>query len=391
MATNNFLPFCPTDTGTNLLNEADYTAAADRVSGNKPGVASSKLNNKALRQACVIASQVAQYVSDITGADMIDDGTTTTLLANMLAAFGQPNSSLAVKNLGLTATVGASALTIALKQADAATNPTAANPVGIGFRSSTLTAGAFNMRSATAATSLVVSSGSTLGQVSTKAGYIYIYAIDNAGAIELAVSSTKYDEGTLVTTVAEGGAGAADDAYTIYSTTARSNVPIRLIGRALSTQTTAGTWAAAMTELSVIPFFTGRQSVVGTAQTSNGTTTSNTFAAPTNTPTVTFKPGKTGRYKIACSGIGQNGSGGEDNWFRINATAGTPVVVMSEESCFTAPGVGYRVPFSVWQEVWLTAGTSYTFQLECKVSAGTLTLANSFLAGGIALIAEQAD
>ena len=69
---------------------------------------------------------------------------------------------------------------------------------------------------------------------------IYVYAIDNAGTVELAVSSTLLDQGSLQTTTAEGGAGAADSRFVLYSTTARSNVPIRLIGRIKSSQATAG-------------------------------------------------------------------------------------------------------------------------------------------------------
>lgn len=86
MATNEFLPFCPTSTGTNLLTEAEYTAAADRTTGNKPGVASSKLNNKALRQATYVTGQVAQFVSDQTGADLLDDNVPAKLLAQLNAA-----------------------------------------------------------------------------------------------------------------------------------------------------------------------------------------------------------------------------------------------------------------------------------------------------------------
>ncbi len=302
-----------------------------------------------------------------------------------------PSQSKEVFNLGLTATVSSNALTIALKQSDASTNPSASSPVTIGFRSATSTTGSYTRRNSTAATSLVISSGSSLGQVNAKAGYVYVYAIDNAGTIELAASSTLYDEGSTISTTAEGGAGGATSAYLIYSTTARSNVAIRLIGRILATETTAGTWASAVSEISVLPIFTGRQIRVGTPQTSNGTSTSTTFAAPTNAPTITFTPGKTGRYKIYCSGIAQSNSPVEDNYFRINATAGSPVVVFSEESVFTTVTSGYRVPFSVYQVAWLTAGTSYTFQLEVHVTAGTVTLTNSFLASGLALIAEQQD
>lgn len=86
MATNNFLPFSPTDTGTNLLSQSDYSVAPDRTIGNQPGVASSKLVNKALRQSAFIISQLSQYLSDKTGTDLLDDANTAKLLAQFNAA-----------------------------------------------------------------------------------------------------------------------------------------------------------------------------------------------------------------------------------------------------------------------------------------------------------------
>lgn len=83
--TNEFLPFCATDTGSNLLTESEYAASSDRTSGNKPGVASAKLNNKAIRQANAMASQIAQLVSDKTGTDVLDDALYTKLLAQLNA------------------------------------------------------------------------------------------------------------------------------------------------------------------------------------------------------------------------------------------------------------------------------------------------------------------
>lgn len=81
MAVNNILPFCPTDTGTNLLTQGNYAAASDRTNGNQPGIASAKLVNKATRQATFIASQIAEYISFKTGNDVLDDGDLTKLLA----------------------------------------------------------------------------------------------------------------------------------------------------------------------------------------------------------------------------------------------------------------------------------------------------------------------
>lgn len=89
MATNDFLPFCPTDTGTNLLSEGDYAAAANRTIGNQPGVASSKLNNKAIRQGTYVVSQLAQMVSDTTNSNVLDDAIPAKLLAQMNSALGR--------------------------------------------------------------------------------------------------------------------------------------------------------------------------------------------------------------------------------------------------------------------------------------------------------------
>ncbi len=92
--TNDFLPFCPTDTGTNLLSEADYAASSDRTSGNKPGIASAKLVNKAIRQATYIAGQIAQFLSDHTGDNVLDDATPSELQATMAKVWPTPTGTL---------------------------------------------------------------------------------------------------------------------------------------------------------------------------------------------------------------------------------------------------------------------------------------------------------
>jgi hypothetical protein len=73
--------------------------------------------------------------------------------------------------------------------------------------------------------------------------------MNNAGTIELAAvnisGGNQLDETNLISTTAEGGAGAADSANVIYSTTARTSLAYRVIGYIESTQATAGTWATA--------------------------------------------------------------------------------------------------------------------------------------------------
>jgi hypothetical protein len=136
----------------------------------------------------------------------------------------------------ISASVGSSALTIS------------ASALTLDFRSTTLGSGAVTTVSGTPS-NLVISSGSTLGTVSGQQSRIVVLALNNAGTIELAAvnisGGNQLDETNLISTTAEGGAGAADTANVVYSTTSRSSVAYRVIGYIESTQSTAGTWATA--------------------------------------------------------------------------------------------------------------------------------------------------
>lgn len=185
-------------------------------------------------------------------------------------------SSAFIENLTLTATVAANALTITLKDKGGAT-PSASSPVTVGFRNATSATGTYTQGQATAATSVVVPSGATLGQIAAVAGYIYVYLINNSGTLELAVSGVcgNLDEGSTTTTTTIDTA--ADSKYAIYSTTGRSNVPLRLVGRILITEATPGTYATAPSEISLVPFRpTGPRSAIRLSA-GNGYGSSSTF------------------------------------------------------------------------------------------------------------------
>lgn len=165
------------------------------------------------------------------------------------AAAGNLDNANITENLGLSNSVAANALTLSLKQKDGSTDPGAGTAkVTIPFRDSSITTGGFVKRDVTGSLSIVVPSGATLGHADGTDGYIYLYAIDNAGTVELAVSSVKQSESQLHNTTA---IDATSDDWGLYSTVARSGVAIRLIGRFLSNQTTAGTWAATMSEVAI--------------------------------------------------------------------------------------------------------------------------------------------
>lgn len=180
------------------------------------------------------------------------------------------SSSFELKNISIATSVASSALTVAIKT-KAGSNASSTDKIQVGFRSATITSGVFVTREITSALSLVISSGSTLGQVNANPSRIWVYLIDNAGTPELAVSSAWYPEDALVSTTAEGGAGAADSRTTIYSASARTNVAIRLIGYIGNTQTTAGTWASAGSQIQLLPALTGKTKTVVTMTSSTGT------------------------------------------------------------------------------------------------------------------------
>lgn len=172
--------------------------------------------------------------------------------ASQLSATGTPSSSTYLRGdnswaaisipaapqiLPITASVSGNALTITL------------NPTSLDFRSSSLASGTVNTRVISSPISMTVSSGSTLGTINATQSKLIVLALDNAGTVELAVvniaGGTQLDETNLISTTAEGGAGAADSATVVYSTTARTSRPYRVVGYVESTQATAGTWATA--------------------------------------------------------------------------------------------------------------------------------------------------
>jgi hypothetical protein len=88
------------------------------------------------------------------------------------------------QNIGFAASVGSSALTIALKGADG-NDPSASNPVIVPFRNVTAATGTPTFLTITAATSIVISSGSTLGMTSGVAATLAIVGFNDGGTFRL--------------------------------------------------------------------------------------------------------------------------------------------------------------------------------------------------------------
>jgi hypothetical protein len=202
-------------------------------------------------------SEVAVVVGDMVANGIYEfqrnSGNTAWILLNPenQIATGYLDSDL-INNLAITTSVASSALTVALKT-KAGNDPSTSEPIQISFRSVTATSGTYTTRNVTAATSIVVSSGSTLGMAANVAANLYVYALDNAGTVEVGISSYLFQDNSIQSSTAEGGAGAADSATVLYSTTARSSVPVRLIGVVNITEPTAGTWSLNATTVTSDP------------------------------------------------------------------------------------------------------------------------------------------
>lgn len=174
-----------------------------------------------------------------------------------------------IQNLGLEITANASvanALRVRLVQRSGAT-PTSAAPIRIAFPVATVSAapanGAYVVREVTSDTALQITSGSSFGTLVNERARIYVGALDNNGTVEAcawnpkssvfsttsSVAARVFDlytpsEVATLTTTSEGGAGGADSAATVYSTSARTGVFVRKLGYFdVTLGTTVGNWS----------------------------------------------------------------------------------------------------------------------------------------------------
>ncbi|MFJ5317220.1 phage tail protein [Pectobacterium versatile] len=103
MANNQFKPFA-TAAGANVTSQSEWESLPALFSGFTSGKASSAQINKAVRQASVIASVVAQFIADTNDADVLDNGNIAALQQSLLIAL-QKNAASNIP-VASTATAG---------------------------------------------------------------------------------------------------------------------------------------------------------------------------------------------------------------------------------------------------------------------------------------------
>jgi len=195
----------------------------------------------------------AKIIDSAVTTAKINDSAVTTAKINAAAVTASKLDASAISgclvNGYISASVSGNALTAAVKTL-AGSDPSSSDPVMVLFRNATAGTGSVSVLSLTAATSVVVSSGSTLGTSSAVPSRVWIVGFNDAGTFRLGVincasSSQVFPlaDDVLASSTAEGGAGAADSAGTIYTGTAVSSKPLRVLAYVESTQATAGTWA----------------------------------------------------------------------------------------------------------------------------------------------------
>jgi hypothetical protein len=173
------------------------------------------------------------FVAPSTSGNVLtSNGTTWVSSTPAVASVSQINT--------LTATVASNALTIS------------APNLSMDYRAGNLASGTISTITV-APSNLVVPSGATLGMVLNSSARLIVGVMNNGGTAELFIVNSA---GTLDIDLSESGListtilnTSSDSANVAYSTTARTNLPYRLVGFIVITLATAGTWETAPTTI----------------------------------------------------------------------------------------------------------------------------------------------
>lgn len=170
------------------------------------------------------------------------------LVGGVVPYVGMINGTIVASRAG-------SAETIAIKTL-AGADPSSGDPVTFVFRNVTAGTGDYVFLQATAALSVTISSGSTMGATNSVPFRIWLTVFNDAGTLRLGVvnclsglSILSLRDDEVRSSTAEGGAGAADSAQVIYTGTAVTSKAARLLGYLEYTLATVGTWGTAPSKI----------------------------------------------------------------------------------------------------------------------------------------------
>lgn len=226
---------------------------------------------------CTFSTVPTRLAVGTDGQVLISDSSAATGLA--WSSSSPVDQSYEISNVTLAASISSNILTVALKTQDAG-DPTAGDSTKIGFRNATATTGTYSRVITTSALSLELGTAVSLGLKTAVSSYFYIYALNNAGTVELFASAHPFwDEGVVQSTSTTG-----TSLSVLYGANARSNMAIRLIGRIKATWTNAVGWSA-ITNIDLLPF--KKPSLIAQA---SGDAASASVGNPIIWPTINFDP-----------------------------------------------------------------------------------------------------
>lgn len=166
-------------------------------------------------------------------------------------------SSSAVVNAGLSCAVTSNSISFLLKQADGATDPASGTgAVSAYFRSTNAASSTIPWASASVTSAMSVTvpgTAATLGQVSGFPAYVWVYLLNDAGTLDMCVIGGDPLDDTELQASTQISSGATSNSVLYCKNSHSGNKPVRLFGRCLETETTAGTWASNCTSLDLLP------------------------------------------------------------------------------------------------------------------------------------------
>jgi hypothetical protein len=82
--------------GANVDTQSDFNGSGYQEQGFSSGLAQSKQLNKCWRQASMVAAAIANFIANVLGVNVLDDGNLTNLVSQFTAAVEQAGSALIV-------------------------------------------------------------------------------------------------------------------------------------------------------------------------------------------------------------------------------------------------------------------------------------------------------
>lgn len=313
------------------------------------------------------------------------------------AAFSPTAQAAGMVNGTIVESHAGNAVTFAIKTL-AGADPSATDIVYCVFRNVTAATGNYVVLQLTAALSLTISSGSTMGFTSAAPGRLWFVLFNDAGTIRLgiinclsgATSIYPLSGFAIASSTAEGGTGGADSAQIFYTGTAVTSKAYSVIGYASyeTALTTAGNWDVSPARLQLygdgvrlpgVPVQCVSQTTATSASTSSAS-----YVALTTTPSLSLTPTSTvNLVKVSFFGTFDNASNGATMFAQIaRGTTQIGSIAKANSGAANVTGPAIMFAFDAPQSV-----SAQTYQIYGKTGAGTLVIGGATVP--VSFIAEE--